>query len=132
LAPKNRSQNFSSGNLNSRILGVSGWAAMPPLHWLFLSLRSQWYNQVSSRVTNRDRKLFGSRGLDTLLYTLLVVQSGLWYAIRQCWEKVKVNAALTGFLRHRDLCSLLYPRHWNFLPLALDALCISQTHSELR
>jgi hypothetical protein len=24
LAPKNRSQNFSSGNLNSRILGVSG------------------------------------------------------------------------------------------------------------
>jgi hypothetical protein len=36
---------------------------MPPLHSLLLCLRlrSQWYNQVSSMVTNRDRKSFGSR-----------------------------------------------------------------------
>jgi hypothetical protein len=30
--------------------------------------------------------------------------------ITQSTEKVKVKAAFSGFLRHRDLCSLLYPR----------------------
>ena len=38
IFPKNRGENFSSGFLHSEFFW-GGWAAMPPLHWLFLCLR---------------------------------------------------------------------------------------------
>jgi len=39
LIPKNRVENFSSGFLHSEFFGAE-WAAIPPLHWLLLCLRS--------------------------------------------------------------------------------------------
>jgi hypothetical protein len=53
----------------------------------------------------------------------------VWYSAQKVKQRLK--SALTGFLRHRDLCSLLYPRPWNFLSSPLEALCINQTHSAL-
>jgi len=38
LIPKNRGENFSSRFLHSEFFGA-GWAAIPPLQWLFLCLR---------------------------------------------------------------------------------------------
>jgi len=55
LIPKNWGENFSSRFLHSEFFGA-GWAAMPPLQWLLLVFGSYWHNQVSSMVTNRDRK----------------------------------------------------------------------------
>jgi len=60
LIPKNLSENFFSGFLQSEFFGA-GRAAMPPLRWLLLCLRFIVINQVSSIITNRDRKSFGSR-----------------------------------------------------------------------
>jgi len=60
ILPKNRGENFSSEFLHSEFFGAE-WAAMPPLHWLFLCLRVVVHSQVLSMATNRDRKSFGSR-----------------------------------------------------------------------
>jgi len=57
LDPKNLRRVMFQRNF---ALGIfwSGWAAIPPLHWLLLCLGSYWHNQVSSMVTNRDGHFF--------------------------------------------------------------------------
>ena len=56
---KNRGENFSSGFLHLEILGRGEPLCRHSIHCCFVS-GSQWYNQVSYMVTNRDRKSFGS------------------------------------------------------------------------
>ena len=60
LIPQNRGEKFYSGFLRSEYFGAGGPLCRHSIDCCFVSW-SWWYNQVSSMVTNSDRKSFGSR-----------------------------------------------------------------------
>jgi hypothetical protein len=63
---------------------------LPPLHRLSLSLRSQWYNQVPSTVTNRDRKLFGSPKTKTLsMFLRPLAQLTILILVQAFWDQLR-------------------------------------------